>query len=116
MHKHFDNIPSFRPIVDTTGTTHYSVDKYLSELLNPLTQNEYSRRDSSDAANRIDGILPLVQENEEYMYVSLDVVSLFTNVPLRKTVNTILKRVYNEKLINTSLSKGLLKKLILGTC
>ena len=116
MHKHFDNIPSFRPIVDTTGTTHYSVDKYLSQLLNPLTQNEYSRRDSFDAANRIDGILPLVQENEEYMFVSLDVVSLFTNVPLRKTVNTILKRVYNEKLINTSLSKGSLKKLILGTC
>ena len=116
MHKHFDNIPSFRPIVDTTGTTHYPVGKYSSELLNPLTQNEYSLRDSFDAANRINRILPLVQENEEYIFVSLDVVSLFTNVPLRKTVNIILKRVYNEKLINTSLSKRSLKKLILDIC
>ena len=39
IHKHFDNIPPFRPIVDTTGTTHYSVGKYLSEPLNPLRQN-----------------------------------------------------------------------------
>ena len=36
MHKHFNNIPSLRPMVDTNGTTHYSVGKYLSELLNPL--------------------------------------------------------------------------------
>ena len=65
MHKQFDNIPSFWLIVNTTGITHYSVGKYLSELLNPLTPNEYSLRDSFHAANRIYGILPLVQENEE---------------------------------------------------
>ena len=79
-------------------------------------QNEYSLRDSFDAANRINRILLLIQENEEYMFVLLDVVSLFTNVSLRKTVNMILKRVYSEKLINTSLSKYSLKKLILDTC
>ena len=49
------------------------------------------------------------------MFVSLDVVSLFTNVPLRKTVNINLKHVYSKKLINTSLSKRSLKKLILDT-
>ena len=81
-------------------------------MLNPLTQNEYSLRDSLDAANRINRILPLVQEKEEHMFVSLDVLSFFTNVPF----NIILKRVYNEKLINTSLSKHSLKKLILDTC
>ena len=49
------------------------------------------------------------------MFVSLDVVSLFTNVSLRKTGTIILKRVYSEKLIST-LSKRSLKKLILDTC
>ena len=49
------------------------------------------------------------------MFVSLDVVSLFTNVSLRKTGTIILKRVYSEKLINT-LSKRSSKKLILDTC
>ena len=50
------------------------------------------------------------------MFVSLDVVSLFTNVPLRKTVNISLKLVYSKKLINTSLSKRSLKRSILDTC
>ena len=43
-------------------------------------------------------------------------ISLFTNVPLRKTVHIIPKRVYYQKLINTSLSERSLKKLILDTC
>ena len=35
-HKSFDVLPSFRPIIDTTGTTHYEIGKYLCELLTPL--------------------------------------------------------------------------------
>ena len=50
------------------------------------------------------------------MFISLDVASLFTNVPLKKTVNIILKRTHNEKQIPASLSKRSLKKLILDTC
>ena len=40
---------------------------------------------------------------------------MFTNVPLRMTVNIILGRVYNQKLIKTTLSKNVLKELILDT-
>ena len=50
------------------------------------------------------------------MFIPLDVASLYTNVPLKKTVNIILKRIYNEKKIPTSLSKRSLKKLSLDTC
>ena len=75
-----------------------------------MTQSEYLLRDSFDAVNRVSCILPLDQENAEYMFASRDAVSLFPNNPL------ILKRVYNEKLISTSLPKRLLKKLILDTC
>ena len=39
IHKVFENILSFGPVIDTTGTTHYSVGKYLSELLNSLTHS-----------------------------------------------------------------------------
>ena len=42
--------------------------------------------------------------------------SLFTNVPLNKTIKTILDRVYSQKLISTNLKKRTLKKLILDTC
>ena len=116
IHKLFKNIPLFRPIIDTTGTTHYSVGKYLSELLNSLTHNDYSLKDSFDAAARLSRILPQVRENDDYMFISLNVSSLFTKLLSKKTVNIILKRIYNEKKIPTSLCKRLLKKLILGAC
>ena len=46
IHNLFENIPSFRPILDTTSTRYYSIGKYLSEILNPLTHNDYSLKDS----------------------------------------------------------------------
>ena len=48
--------------------------------------------------------------------MSFDAVSLFTNVPLRKSVNIILKRLYQDKLIKTNLKKGSLKKLSIDAC
>ena len=90
IHKEFSNIPKFRPIIGTTGTTHCLVGKYLASLLNPLTINEYSVKDSFDAANRIKGISQHLFENG-YQYISFDVESLFTNVPIKRTVDLILK-------------------------
>ena len=41
---------------------------------------------------------------------------MFTNVALRKIVNIILDHVYDQKPIKTTLSKNILKNLILDTC
>ena len=46
----------------------------------------------------------------------LDIVILLTIVPLKKTVDIILKCVYIDKEITTSFMKRSLKKLILDTC
>ena len=46
IHKKFAKIPKFRPIIDTTGTTHYGVGKFLSQLLQPLTRNEHTVKDA----------------------------------------------------------------------
>ena len=72
---------------------HQYVQKYLSELLNPLTSNEYTIKDSFDAATRIKSI-PQQLLDQGYRFVSFDVVSLFTNVPLQKKIDVILKNVY----------------------
>ena len=116
VHKDFERIPPFRPIIDTIGSTHSLVGKYLTNLLHPLTQNSYSIKDSFEAASRIENIPKHLLNDEDYILVSLDVVSLFTNVPLNRTVKVILDRVYKEKLIDTTLSKRVLKKLIIDTC
>ena len=115
VHKEFERIPPLRPIVDTIGSTHYGVGKFITKLLNPLTQNEYHLKDSFDTAEKIKNI-PSHLYDEGYKLVSFDVKSLFTNVPLNKTIQVILNRVYTEKLIPTTLKKRILKKLILDTC
>ena len=46
IHKEYSNIPKFGPIADVTGTLHYSVGKFLSNLLNPLSMKEFTLKDS----------------------------------------------------------------------
>ena len=110
-----ERIPPLRPIVDTIGSTHYGVGKFISKLLHPLTQNQYHLKDSFDAAEKISGI-PRQLYDDGYRFVSFDVKSLFTNVPLNKTIEIILDRVYNKKVISTALKKQTLKKLMKDTC
>ena len=115
IHKTYNELPKFRPIIDTTGTTHYAVGKYLTNLLNPLTLNSYTLKDSFDAAERIRQI-PNELFHNGYVFISFDVTSLFTNVPLKRIIDIIVNRVYNKKLIKTNLKKSSLRKLIKDTC
>ena len=115
IHKPFDNLPTFRPIIDTTGTAYQPVVKYLFRLLNPLAHNDFSLQDSFDAVTLVRSI-PQNLFSEGYRFVSFDVKSLFTNIPLKKTVHIILHRIYNEKQLDTSLKKLTLKKLLLDSC
>ena len=50
-----------------------------------------------------------------YQYLSFDVESLFTNVPIKRIVDLILKRIYADKLVSPNLKERTLKKLILDT-
>ena len=79
IHKTFTVLPRFRPIVDTRSKCYYNFGPYLTELLNPLTQNEFIIRYSFDAANKTKSIPPKVFE-DVYIFSSFDVESLFTNV------------------------------------
>ena len=114
-HKKFEVLPPFRPIVDTTNTPYYGIVKFLANLLNPLTLNDFTVKDSFDAANKIQQI-PKELFDSGYKFMSFDVISLFTNVPLAKTIDIILKRVYSEKLVTTNLTKRTMKKLLKDAC
>ena len=87
----------------------------MSRLLNPLTHNEYSVQESFDAVNKIQNI-PDNLFTDGYSFLSFDVKSLFTNIPLQKTVKIILNKIYNEKIITTTLKKQTMKELLLVVC
>ena len=113
--KKFEDLPPFRPIVDTSNTPYYGIAKFLANLSNPFTLNDFTVKDSFDAANKIQQI-PKKLFDLGYKFVSFDVISLFTNVPLTKTIDKILKRVYSENLVTTNLTKQTMKKLLNDAC
>ena len=110
IYKTFTNIPKFRPIIDTTGSSHYLVGRYLAQLCS-LTNNEFTLRDSFKAVNSIQYIPSSLFVNG-YKYVSFNVESLFTNVPIKKTISVILTQIYNDHAISTHPKSHSHKKLV----
>ena len=111
IHQHL----KFRPVTDTTGSSYYLVGKYLAQLLYPLTNNEFTLKDSFEPVNRIQNIPSNLFLNG-YKYASFDVELLLTDVPIKNTIDVILTRIYNDQTISTNLKKRSLRKLILDTC
>ena len=115
IHKDYQDIPSFLPIVNTTSTPYYGIAEFLSSLLNPLAINNHSVKNSFEVAKCIQAIPPELF-NQEYKFISFSVTSLFTNVSLKRTVNIIIKRIYVDNVIPRTLRKRTIKKLILDAC
>ena len=99
----------FRPIVDQTGTAMYDTAKVIGEYLKPLAFTEYKINDCLKFPDMIKALPPL-QKNEEY--VSYDVESLFTNIPLKETIDYIIHKIYNEKLLKPICKKLIFKRLL----
>ena len=86
---HKDGIP-LRPILASYNTPSYKLAKFLVPLLQPFSENEFTLSNSPKFAKDI-----VTQDLDLYM-VSLDVVSLFTNVPLQATIQIILDKIFIE--------------------
>ena len=97
--------------MNTANTPHYGIGHFLAKLLKPLTQNEYKLKNSIEVVDKIHEILVELFDHG-YRYFSSDVTSRFINVRPSKTINVILDRVHEEKIIDTKLKKSTLKKLI----
>ena len=62
---------------------------------------EFTLKDSPDAVNKIKNIPPHLFD-DGYNYVSFDVDPLFTNFPIKRTEDIILKRTYIDKVVSTN--------------
>ena len=99
----------FRPIVDQTGTATYDAAKVVGEYLRPLALNECKINNCLKFPDMIKTLPPL-QKNE--WYVSYDVDSLFTNIPLKETIDYIIHKTHNEKLLKPICKKLIFKRLL----
>ena len=72
-----NNCQSFRPILDAINTPSYKLTKFLLPILSPLAINEYTVKDSFAFSKEI------TKTDCNYGMASLDVESLFTNIPYK---------------------------------
>ena len=77
IHKNYQDVPTFPLIVNTTSSPNYGIAKYLSSLLNSVIINNYSVKDSFEAAKCIQSIHHKLF-NQGYKFISFDMTSMFT--------------------------------------
>ena len=98
-----------RPIISNIGTASYQLANYLAKLLSPLSTSEYTVANNTEFINHVKRMnIP-----KDHSFISFDVKSLFTYVPLDFTINVILRRIYNENEIHTNIKRSEMKELLL---
>ena len=103
-----DNL-NFRSIISQIGTYTYNASSVMSQYLKPLCENEYKINDTQTFASMIKNQAPLSSDKE---YVSYDVDSLFTNIPVEETIEYIIHQIYNEKKVPQICSKTIFRRLM----
>ena len=100
------------PIIDQTGTHLYDCSKIIAQYLQPLAMNEYTISDTLSFPD----ILRENPLNSNEEYVSYDVDSLFTSIPLAETIDFILDEIYVRKKLEPFCKKSVFKKLLNKLC
>ena len=100
-----------RPIISQVCTSTYKLAKRLNGLLKPYIPSKYS-------INSSDEFLDLLRaKRPEGEIASIDVESLFTNVPVDDTIEIIIDEVYHKRsngLDKLALSPSILKDLLIA--
>ena len=103
-----ENLP-LRPIISNVGTATYKTVKYLATLLSLLTSSQYNIRNSYKFVKSIKN----TKIPNSYKMISFDVKNLFINVLLDKTIKLILRKIYQKRMLNTSIQQKKMEKLLM---
>ena len=96
------------PIISNIKKSTYELTKYLAQILKPLGQSQYTIKSSKLFIKR----LKRQKIPPGYQLVSFDLVSLFTNVSLKETINMVIKRIYDKNETDTNMAKQEMKELL----
>ena len=97
------------PIISSIGTASYQLAKYLAKLLSRLSTSDYTVANNTEFINHVKRMnIP-----KDHSFISFDVKSLYTYVPLDFTINVILRGIYNENEIHTNIKRSEMKELLL---
>ena len=101
-----NNVPKLRPILSAVNTPTYKLSQYLNSLMKPLTTNEYTAKYYFSFATDV-----RKQDTAKSM-ASLDVDSLFTNIPLAETIDICCNLLYQHAETVDGLTRNEFKELL----
>ena len=86
----------------------YNLARHLTKLLSPLSKSKCTINSTKHFIEKIK------QETKPdgYEMAFFDVKSLFTNVPLERTIGITLERIYDRKEINTQITRSEMKRAV----
>ena len=90
-HKSVSDNFSLRPIIFSTGTYNYNLAKFLTKRLDPVPPKENCAKDSFSFWEEM---LQVIGNN--YFSVSYDVCSIFTSIPLQKTIEIAVELIFEN--------------------
>ena len=96
----------FWPILSVINAPSYKLAKFLVPILKSLTSSGYTVKDSFAFAEEI------VEQDSEFFMGSLDVDSLFTNIPLEETIDICTNTLFENMEKVEGLSKIEFKELL----
>ena len=85
-------VTPLRPIVSSIGTYSYELSKFLADILEPLTNNTFTVKDSFSFSFVTD----ILSFNEVPYMARFDVKSLFTNIPLQEAIDICLDKLFHK--------------------
>ena len=101
-----DGCPPFRPILSVLQIPTYNLAKFLFPISYLLTKNGYTVKDLLYFAEEI------CMQDPSLSVGSLDVDSLFTNIPLKKTIDLCINQLFENTDTVEVFTKSELKKLL----
>ena len=94
-------VPSYLKLALT-----YKIAKFLLGFVQPFTTNEFTVKDSFHFVSILEG------KDHRLIMASLDVESLFTNIPLAETITIVTEKVFEKKRKLNGISRGDFRRLL----
>ena len=98
----------FRPIFAAYNNPSFKLAKFLVPILAPFTTNQYTVDNSQSFSSQITDF----KNADEFYMVSFDVDSLFTNIPLKETIDICLNLLFENNTHVIGLTRSHFKTLL----
>ena len=85
-----------RPVLSATGCYNFNLAKFICKLISPFCYSKYCLNNVDEFLTRLKVFKENLPVGASIKQCSYDVESLFTNIPLDRTIEKLVEKIFNE--------------------